>query len=648
MAQQTEVSSIYLRLALENDIQSQIQQASEQTAQTAASSFGSMFKKAFSIAAITAVVGKIKSAAEEYQAAYQAAIEPEIKLATVMKQRMQATQDEVDSIIEYAGALEKVGVVGADAAAAGAQQLATFLNSSEALKTLIPAMNNLVAQQKGYNATQGDAVSIGNLFGKVMQGQTTALTKVGITFSEAEEQALKYADEEERAAILAEIITNNVGEMNTALASTDAGKLLIISNKFGEVQESLGKSYMTLKTLFIPALEVALDVFTTIADKVSYIVNEAKEMAIKYGFIEDNSASAEMQALQEQKAQIEAQIEALKENTESNIEASENTLSSASFDKFNILSIGDAAAQLVEASENLNTASEELDLAGLEKQLEEISKKIDDLAKKGVGSSGTGGNVFEDVVNEVYNEMTEAIPGSDKLGDFLTKWVIYPLAQTLANVWNNLPQILEQTKTDIVNLFKTVAGPIAILGVNAINGIGDFFGLISGLLTGNEEKIRESASSLADDCYNMVFGPIESFIEGIRKFWDESIIGQMFADSGIKFIEKVEEVGYKRSASANQYSPYARQDSVDISGWTAGFANGTGMLGGVNYQPSVISTKNTGRSGSLDAPARSGVSGSFGDTNVTIPVYLDGEEIYNTAIKGINRQSQLKGKSQIK
>lgn len=648
MAQQTEVSSIYLRLALENDIQNQIQQASEQTAQTAASSFGSMFKKAFSIAAITAVVGKIKSVAEEYQAAYQAAIEPEIKLATVMKQRMQATQDEVDSIIEYAGALEKVGVVGADAATAGAQQLATFLNSSEALKTLIPAMNNLVAQQKGYNATQGDAVSIGNLFGKVMQGQTTALTKVGITFSEAEEQALKYADEEERAAILAEIITNNVGEMNTALASTDAGKLLIISNKFGEVQESLGKSYMTLKTLFIPALEVALDVFTTIADKVSYIVNEAKEMAIKYGFIEDNSASAEMQALQEQKAQIEAQIEALKENTESNIEASENTLSSASFDKFNILSIGDAAAQLVEASENLNTASEELDLAGLEKQLEEISKKIDDLAKKGVGSSGSGGNAFEDVVNDIHDEITEAIPGSDKLGDFLTKWVIYPLAQTLANVWNNLPQILEQTKTDIVNLFKTVAGPIAILGVNAINGVGDFFGLISGLLTGNEEKIRESASSLADDCYNMVFGPIESFIEGIRKFWDESVIGQMFADSGIKFIEKVEEVGYKRSASANQYSPYARQETVDISNWTAGFANGTGMLGGVNYQPSVISTKNSGRSGSLDAPTRSGVSGSFGDTNVTIPIYMDGEEFYNVAIKGINRQSQLKGKSQIK
>lgn len=648
MAQQTEAASIYLRLALENDIQSQVQQATEQTAQTAASSFGSMFTKVFSIAAITAVVGKIKSVAEEYQAAYTAAIEPEIKLATVMKQRMQATQDEVDSIIEYAGALEKVGVVGADAAAAGAQQLATFLNSSEALKTLIPAMNNLVAQQKGYNATQGDAVSIGNLFGKVMQGQTTALTKVGISFSEAEEQALKLANEEERAAILAEIITNNVGEMNEALGATDSGKQIILEAKLGEIQESLGESYLTLKTLFNPALEATLEIMSGVADRVSNIVNNLKDLAVRSGWISDNTPSAEMQALQEQKAQIEAQIKALQENTESNIEATESTLTSASFDKFNILSIGDAATQLVEASENLNTASEELDLAGLERQLEQISKQIEDLAKSEIGGSGSGENVFENVVNEVYNEMTEAIPGSDKIGDFLTKWVIHPLAQTLVNVWQQLPEILQQTKTDIVNLFNSVAGPIAVLGVNAINGVGDFFSLISGLLTGNEEKIRESASSLAEDCYNMVFGPIESFIEGIRKFWDNSVIGQMFSENGIKFIEKVEEVGYNRSASANQYSPYAPQSSVDISGWTAGFGNGTGMLGGVSYQPSVISAKNTGRSGSLDAPARSGVSGSFGDTNVTIPVYLDGEEIYNTAIKGINRQSQLKGKSQIK
>lgn len=32
--------------------------------------------------------------------------------------------------------------------------------------TLIPAMNNLIAQQKGVNATQEDAYGIANLMGK--------------------------------------------------------------------------------------------------------------------------------------------------------------------------------------------------------------------------------------------------------------------------------------------------------------------------------------------------------------------------------------------------------------------------------------------------------------------------------------------------
>lgn len=76
-------------------------------------------------------------------------------------------------------------------------------------------MNDLVAQQRGFNASQGDATSIANLFGKAMQGQTSALRRVGITFTAAEEAALKTGDEYQRAAALAEIVTNNVGHMNS-------------------------------------------------------------------------------------------------------------------------------------------------------------------------------------------------------------------------------------------------------------------------------------------------------------------------------------------------------------------------------------------------------------------------------------------------
>lgn len=164
----------------------------------------------------------------------------ETKLATVMQQRMGATDAEIQSIKDLASAQQELGVIGDEVQLSGAQQIATFLNEKASLETLLPAMNNLLAQQKGLNATTQDAVTVGNLMGKVMQGQTSALTRVGITFDEAEEKVLKYGTEQERAAMLAQVITNNVGEMNAQLAQTESGKQQQLVNTLGDMKEQLG------------------------------------------------------------------------------------------------------------------------------------------------------------------------------------------------------------------------------------------------------------------------------------------------------------------------------------------------------------------------------------------------------------------------
>jgi len=164
----------------------------------------------------------------------------ETKLATVMQQRMGATDAEIQSIKDLASAQQELGVIGDEVQLSGAQQIATFLNEKASLETLLPAMNNLLAQQKGLNATTQDAVTVGNLMGKVMQGQTSALTRVGITFDEAEEKVLKYGTEQERAAMLAQVITNNVGEMNAQLAQSESGKQQQLVNTLGDMKEQLG------------------------------------------------------------------------------------------------------------------------------------------------------------------------------------------------------------------------------------------------------------------------------------------------------------------------------------------------------------------------------------------------------------------------
>lgn len=189
------------------------------------------------------LIGTVNKAISVYQGAQQ----QQMKLTTIMRQRMGANNEMIASINSLIGAETKLGVVGGGAQRAGAQQLATFLSTEGALKTLIPAMNNLAVQQHGCNVSAEAMVGLGNLMGKVMQGQTAALRRVGITFSAAEEQAIKYGNEEERAATLAKVITNNVGEMNKVFGQTPEGQKIQATNRLAGAWANLGSKISGVK-----------------------------------------------------------------------------------------------------------------------------------------------------------------------------------------------------------------------------------------------------------------------------------------------------------------------------------------------------------------------------------------------------------------
>lgn len=183
----------------------------------------------------------------EYSAANAVQVEVETKLATVMRQRMEASEADIDAIKQLASAQQELGVIGDEVQLAGAQQIATFLSQRSSLEALIPAMNDLLAQQKGLKTTGEDAVTVANLMGKAMQGQASALRRVGITFTAAQEQVLKYGNESQRAAMLAEVITDNVGHMNAELAKTDAGKAQQMANAIGDIKEVVGSWFESIE-----------------------------------------------------------------------------------------------------------------------------------------------------------------------------------------------------------------------------------------------------------------------------------------------------------------------------------------------------------------------------------------------------------------
>lgn len=73
------------------------------------------------------------------------------------------------------------------------------------------------------------------------------MRRVGITFTAAQEQVLKYGNESQRAAMLAEVITDNVGHMNAELAKTDAGKAQQMANAIGDIKEVVGSWFESIE-----------------------------------------------------------------------------------------------------------------------------------------------------------------------------------------------------------------------------------------------------------------------------------------------------------------------------------------------------------------------------------------------------------------
>jgi len=292
--------------------------------------FAKMVGIAFSI---TTVVNWEKAAKEAWSAQTTA----ETKLATVMRKRTNATNEQIQSILDLTAAQQKLGVIGDEVQLAGAQQLATFTTTTGQLKELIPAMNNLVAQQYGYDATTESAVAVANMMGRALEGQTGALTRVGISLSDAQKKTIQFGDKTQRAAVLAEIITNNVGEMNQALANTPLGRQKQLSNVMGDVNEQFGKAITQIEIVFIPVLQK----FANWLEYVAFLANSVAQVIANLFGVQStgydkiaSSAAGASNSIDGLTNSTKNGTAATKKSSKATKEASNNL---ASFDKINTL-----------------------------------------------------------------------------------------------------------------------------------------------------------------------------------------------------------------------------------------------------------------------------------------------------------------------
>lgn len=186
-------------------------------------------------AGTTAVIAFAKTSVDEFNEERKALA----KLQQVAENQ-NWSETAVDSLKTYNSELQRTGILGDEIYSAGQAQLGTFALSEKAVKTLTPAMGDLIAATSGFEASTESATSMANLLGKVMTGSTSALTRYGVTLDANQKKLLEEGDEMTRAATLVDILKNNYGGFNKALAETPQGKVKQLSNSFSDLKESFG------------------------------------------------------------------------------------------------------------------------------------------------------------------------------------------------------------------------------------------------------------------------------------------------------------------------------------------------------------------------------------------------------------------------
>lgn len=483
---------------------------------TAASSMKSTFAALGITLSGVALISFAKSARE----AYQIQIEGETKLATVMRQRMGASAKEIQQIKDLCSAQQALGVIGDEVQLSGAQQLATFLKQSSSLNTLIPAMNNLIAQQKGLNATTEKAYMVGNMMGKAMQGQATALRRVGITFTEAEEKVLKYGNEQQRAAMLAQIITNNVGQMNQSLAATENGRLKQVSNTLGDIKETAGGAVTRVLTVFLPALQSLCSVLSAVA---TYANKAAQAFANIFG---QNKASAASSA-----SYTSAAADSMDDlaDATTGAAAASKKLSTFGFDQLQILSsssssassagsgaaastggsvvpgtdgadeAGESLSWLEKCLKRLKATVKSIDTTNLTNSLDRLRKAAEPL-KQGLfsGLEWAYTNVFEPLTKWTAQDALPAFLNLLSGGMSLLSSVIEALKPLGGWLWDSFLQ--------------PIAGWTGGVVVSVLNGLASVLEGISSWVTKHTGAVQAAAVAAAAFCGAWALGGIAEFI----------------------------------------------------------------------------------------------------------------------------------------
>jgi len=214
--------------------------------------------------AIVTFLGSTLSGAAEAEAANR-------QLEHAVLNVSHANQDQLESTMALADALEAKGVLDGDAIKVGLAQLSTFGLSNDAVQALGGSMADLAVNQFGVNASSDQLSQTANVLAKALNGQFGVLEKSGIRFTEAQQHAIQFGTELEKVAAINEGLAQNLKYTNEVALTTFEGKMAHMNVAIGNVTESIGMA-------LFPVIQQLAEMILPVVQSMMSWINENQQL----------------------------------------------------------------------------------------------------------------------------------------------------------------------------------------------------------------------------------------------------------------------------------------------------------------------------------------------------------------------------------
>ncbi len=208
--------------------------------------------------AVGAVTGVIVSSINSYKESERAQRQLEHAIVSVSK----GTKQQVEEVNKLTMALEKKAGIDGDALNAGVAQLSTFGLQSKSVVALTKSLADLTVNQNGVTAGADQYISSANIMAKALNGQFGLLEKMGIRFTETQQEMIKFGTESQKVATIQEGLAQNLRETTDTVDGYDV-KLGQLRHTIGNIQDQIGKA---LQPILLKMADTLLPIIQKIGD----------------------------------------------------------------------------------------------------------------------------------------------------------------------------------------------------------------------------------------------------------------------------------------------------------------------------------------------------------------------------------------------